>query len=264
MAKFSPKLVGFLCNWCSYAGADLAGVSRIQYPPNLRIVRVMCSGRVDPVIVLRSLMDGIDGVLVLGCHPGDCHYITGNLFAEKKMELTEKLLIKAGICSDRLHLDWVSAAEGERFATIVTDFTQRIRSLGKIGSSEGLEEHELADRLSAVHNALSGEKLRWLAGSELKLRNEGNVYGEQVEVEKLLDVVDQNADEEYNKNRILLMLEREPLSVRDIADRLELCPADVLKYVVSMENAGRIFLADVKERSPRYTAAQGVGSSRNT
>ena len=261
MAEFNPKLVGFLCNWCSYAGADLAGVSRIQYPPNLRIVRVMCSGRVDPVIILRSFMDGIDGVLVLGCHPGDCHYLTGNLFAEKKIELTEKLLAKAGICSDRLRLDWVSAAEGERFATIVTDFTQRIKSLGEIGSSEGLKGHELSDRLSAIHNALSGEKLRWLSGSELKLRNEGNVYGEQVEVKMFMDVVDQNAEEEYNKNRILLMLEREPLSVKDIADRLELCPADVLKHVVSMENAGNVFLADVQERSPRYTAAQGVGSS---
>ena len=126
MAEFSPKLVGFLCNWCSYAGADLAGVSRIQYPPNLRIVRLMCSGRADPVIVLRSLMDGIDGVLVLGCHPGDCHYITGNLFAEKKMQLTGKLLDKAGISPDRLRLDWVSAAEGERFASIVTEFTQKV------------------------------------------------------------------------------------------------------------------------------------------
>ena len=262
MAKFSPKLVGFLCNWCSYAGADLAGVSRIQYPPNLRIVRLMCSGRADPVIVMRSFMDGIDGVLVLGCHPGDCHYITGNLFAEKKMKLTGKLLDKAGICPDRLRLDWVSAAEGERFAGIVTDFTHKIQSLGPIGTipDEKGTERELTDRLSAVHNALAGEKLRWLAGSELKLRMEGNVYGEMIEEEKVLDVVEQNADEEYIKNRILLMLGREPLSVRDVAGRLQLCPADVLRHVVAMENAGTVSLADVKERSPRYVAVQGMGS----
>jgi F420-non-reducing hydrogenase iron-sulfur subunit len=261
MAKFSPKLVGFLCNWCSYAGADLAGVSRIQYPPNLRIVRLMCSGRADPVIVVQSLMDRIDGVLVLGCHPGDCHYMTGNLFAEKKMKLTGKLLDKAGICPDRVRLDWVSAAEGERFAGIVTDFTQKIQTLGPIGESECLDEQELTDRLSAVYNALAGEKLRWLAGSELKLQMDGNVYGEAIEEEKVLDVVEQNAQEEYTKNRILLMLEREPLSVRDVASRLQLCPADVLKYVVMMENAGTVSLADVQERSPRYTAAQGVGAS---
>ena len=209
MAEFNPKLVGFLCNWCSYAGADLAGVSRIQYPPNLRIIRVMCSGRVDPVIILESFMNGIDGVLVLGCHPGDCHYISGNLFAEKKIKLTIDLLVKAGIHHNRLHLDWVSAAEAERFASIVTDFTQQVKSLGPIGKAEELDGQELIDRLNAVHGALAGEKLRWLVGSELKLLTEGNVYGEKVEEEELLSVVEQSADEEYAKNRILLMLKRE-------------------------------------------------------
>jgi F420-non-reducing hydrogenase iron-sulfur subunit len=256
MDEFSPKLVGFLCNWCSYAGADLAGVSRIQYPPNLRIVRVMCSGRVDPVIVLQSLIDGIDGVLVLGCHPGDCHYISGNLLAEKKMKLTGNLLIKAGIHPDRLRLDWVSAAEGERFANIVTDFTRQIQSLGAIGAAEGLDARELKDRLNAVCNALAGEKLRWLVGNELKLRTEGNVYGERVEEEELLSVLEENADEEYAKNRILLMLKQEPLSVKDVANRLQICPANILKYVVAMENAGIVSIADVQGRSPRYTAVE--------
>jgi F420-non-reducing hydrogenase iron-sulfur subunit len=255
MAEFSPKLVGFLCNWCSYAGADLAGVSRIQYPPNLRIIRVMCSGRVDPVIVLQSLIDGIDGVLVLGCHPGDCHYIAGNLFAEKKMQLTSNLLVKAGIHRDRLKLDWVSAAEGERFANIVTDFTQRIQSLGPIGQAEGLDRGELNDRLIAVQGALSGEKLRWLVGRELKLVEEGNVYGEEVQEGELLSVVEENIENEYTRNRILLMLKKEPLSVKDVASRLEICPADILRHVVAMENAGTVSLADVQGRSPRYVAA---------
>jgi len=262
MSRFNPKLVGFLCNWCSYAGADLAGVSRIQYPPNLRIIRVMCSGRVDPVIVIKSLIDGIDGVLVLGCHPGDCHYLTGNLFAEKKMKLTGNLLTKAGIHPDRLRLDWVSAAEGERFANIVTDFTRQVQSLGPIGTSEELDGQELVDRLNAAHNAMAGEKLRWLVGSELKLRTEGNVYGEKVEEEKLLNVIEQNADEEYIKNRILLMLKREPLSVKDVADNLHICPADILRHVVTMENTGMVSLSDVQGRSPRYTAVERVASSR--
>ena len=260
MAEFSPKLVGFLCNWCSYAGADLAGVSRLQYPPNLRIIRVMCSGRVDPVIVLQSFMDGIDGVLVLGCHPGDCHYISGNLFAEKKINLTSTLLVKAGIHPDRLRLDWVSAAEGERFANIVTDFTQQVRSLGPIGAAEELDEQELANRLGAVRNAMAGEKLRWLVGSELKLRTEGNVYGEKVQEDMLLTVIAENADEEYAKNRILLMLKGEPLSIKDIADRLHICPADTLKYVVAMENAGTVSFADVVGRSPRYAAVERAAS----
>jgi len=262
MAEFNPKLVGFLCNWCSYAGADLAGVSRIQYPPNLRIIRVMCSGRVDPVIVLQSLMDGIDGVLVLGCHPGDCHYISGNLFAEKKMQLTSNLLVKAGIHHDRLKLDWVSAAEGERFASIVTNFTKQVQSLGPIGEAEGLDllcckenTEELSDRLSAVQSAVSGEKLRWLVGRELKLLEEGNVYGEKVEEGEIFDLVEENMENEYIRNRILLMLKREPLSVKDVASRLQACPADVLRHVVAMENAGTASLADVQGRSPRYIAS---------
>ena len=256
MAEFSPKLVGFLCNWCSYAGADLAGVSRIQYPPNLRIIRVMCSGRIDPVIVLQSLMDGVDGVLVLGCHPGDCHYITGNLFAEKKMNLTSNLLVKAGIHRDRLKLDWVSAAEGERFASIVTGFTKQIQSLGPIGEAEGLDTGELNDRLSAVQSALSGEKLRWLVGRELKLLEEGNVYDEKVEQNEIMDLIQENMDKEYVRNRMLLMLKKEPLSVKNVASRLEACPADILRHIVAMEDAGTVSLADVQGRSPRYTASE--------
>jgi F420-non-reducing hydrogenase iron-sulfur subunit len=255
MAEFKPKLVGFLCNWCSYAGADLAGVSRIQYAPNLRIIRVMCSGRVDPVIVLQSLIDRIDGVLVLGCHPGDCHYIAGNLFAEKKIKLTGNLLVKAGIHPERLRLDWVSAAEGERFANIVTDFTQQIQSLGPIGEAERLDREELNDRLSAVQSALSGEKLRWLVGRELKLVEEGNVYGEKVEEDEILSVIQENIEKEYTRNRILNMMRKEPLSVKDVAGRLEICPADILRHIVAMENAGAVSLVDVQDRSPRYAVA---------
>jgi len=127
---FEPKILGFLCNWCSYAGADLAGVSRFQYPPALRIIRVMCSGRVDPVFVLRAFLRGADGVMVLGCHPGDCHYATGNYYAANRVVVLKQLLELAEINPDRLMLDWVSAGEGERFATLVGDFTQRIRDLG--------------------------------------------------------------------------------------------------------------------------------------
>jgi F420-non-reducing hydrogenase iron-sulfur subunit len=122
--------VGFLCNWCSYAGADLAGVSRFQYPPNLRVIRVMCSGRVDPVIVLEMFANGADGVIVTGCHPGDCHYVAGNLYEERKIKMLKKLLALTGLELDRLRLEWVSAAEGQRFAQVVTEFTEQIEKLG--------------------------------------------------------------------------------------------------------------------------------------
>lgn len=130
MENFEPKIVGFLCNWCCYAGADLAGISRIQYPPNIRVIRVMCSGRVDPTFILSALKDGADGVFIGGCHPGDCHYQEGNYNAMRRFYLLKKLLAQFGIEDDRVRLEWVSAAEGERFAKVITDMTEKVRKLG--------------------------------------------------------------------------------------------------------------------------------------
>lgn len=130
MAKFEPKILGFLCNWCSYAGADLAGVSRFQYPPNIRIIRVMCSSRVDPAFVLEAFRIGEDGVLVAGCHPGDCHYLTGNYRTARRVALLKKFMSQLGLEPERLRLEWVSAAEGERFAKVVKEMTEELRKLG--------------------------------------------------------------------------------------------------------------------------------------
>ena len=128
---FEPKIVGFLCNWCSYAGADLAGVSRIQYPPNIRIIRVMCSGRIDPVFVLEAFKNGADGVLVAGCHlPSDCHYISGNFKALRRMSLLKVVLEQFGIEPERLRLEWISASEGDKFAAAVKDMVNRLKALG--------------------------------------------------------------------------------------------------------------------------------------
>ncbi|MCW3976861.1 MAG: hydrogenase iron-sulfur subunit [Candidatus Bathyarchaeota archaeon] len=129
-SEFRPKIMGFLCNWCSYAGADLAGVSRIQYPPTLRIVRVMCSGRVHPVFILEAFRSGADGVLVAGCHHGDCHYLAGNYKAQNRVLLLKKVLEQLGLEPERLRLEWVSASEGDRFATVIKDMTEEIKKLG--------------------------------------------------------------------------------------------------------------------------------------
>jgi len=129
--EFEPKIIGFLCNWCAYAGADLAGVSRIQYPPNIRIVRVMCSGRVDPSFILEALKDGADGVLVAGCHlPSDCHYISGNFKALRRIKLLKKVLEQFGIEPERVRLEWISASEGDKFATVVKEMVEQIKKLG--------------------------------------------------------------------------------------------------------------------------------------
>ncbi len=141
MAEFEPKIIAFLCNWCSYAGADLAGTSRIQYAPNVRVIRVMCSGRVAPVFILKALQLGADGVLVLGCHPGDCHYVEGNYKTLRRMALLRKTLSQLGIEDERVHLDWVSASEGVRFASIVNNMTEKIRALGPLRPNHGEEKH---------------------------------------------------------------------------------------------------------------------------
>jgi coenzyme F420-reducing hydrogenase delta subunit len=130
--NWEPKIVTFLCNWCSYAGADLAGVSRLQYPHNIRIIRVPCSGRVNPFYILKVLQNGIDGVLVSGCHPGDCHYISGNLIARRKFALLKNFLEYVGIEPQRVQFSWVSAAEGGRFVDIIQKVTGEIKELGPI------------------------------------------------------------------------------------------------------------------------------------
>ena len=127
---YKPRIVAFLCNWCSYAGADLAGVSRFQYPPHIKVIRVPCSGRVNPLFILRALQSGADGVLVSGCHPGDCHYATGNYYARRRFALLKKLLDLVGLEPGRVHFSWVSAAEGEKFAGIVRKVTDAVKELG--------------------------------------------------------------------------------------------------------------------------------------
>lgn len=129
--QWEPKIVAFLCNWCSYAGADLAGTGRIQYPPNIRVIRVPCSGRVNPLYIIRALQEGADGVLVSGCHPGDCHYSSGNMYARRKFTLLKNLLEYVGIEPERVQFSWVSASEGARFAEVVTKVTEDIKRLGK-------------------------------------------------------------------------------------------------------------------------------------
>ncbi|MGQ9674071.1 MAG: hydrogenase iron-sulfur subunit [Chloroflexota bacterium] len=140
---FEPKIVGFLCNWCSYAGADSAGTARMAFAPNVRVIRVMCSGRVDPTFILKAFREGADGVLVAGCHPGDCHYSEGNYKTLRRMPLVNNLLSQFGIEPERFRWEWVSAAEGAKWASVVNEMTETIRQLGPLNWPANLEvEHE--------------------------------------------------------------------------------------------------------------------------
>ena len=137
---FEPKIVGFLCNWCSYTGADLAGTARIKYAPNIRSIRVMCSGRIEPTFIIKALYEGADGVLIAGCHPGDCHYQEGNYKALRRYRMLKRILPEYGVEPERVRLEWVAASEGERFANIVDEFTDQLRELGPLGIKDSLAE----------------------------------------------------------------------------------------------------------------------------
>lgn len=130
MADFEPKIVGFLCNWCTYAGADLAGTSRMQYPPNIRPIRVMCSGSVDSAYILRALLEGADGVFIGGCHPGDCHYVSGNYKKRRRITVLKSILKSLGLDDDRVWIRWISASEGKRYADSISKMTAHLKRLG--------------------------------------------------------------------------------------------------------------------------------------
>ena len=134
MSEFEPNIVAFLCNWCSYAGADLTGTTRTHYPPTVKVIRVMCTGRVNPLFVLQALRQGADGVLISGCHPGECHYLKGNFLARRRFLLMNNLLEYIGINPSRIRMSWVSASEGKKFADVITEVTEDIKKLGPLKS----------------------------------------------------------------------------------------------------------------------------------
>ena len=246
--NFEPKILSFLCNWCAYAGADLAGISRFQYPPNTRVIRVMCSGRIDPIFIPKAFLAGFDGTMVLGCHPGDCHYLTGNFQAERKIHLARKLFEMAKIGSERILLDWVSAGEGERFARVVRQFVEKIRQLGPFDLN-----HEMKERLHAIKASLDGEKIRWMVGKGPELLEKENVYGEQMSSEKIEGVIEGTIRDEFIKNRIMLLVQSKPLPATEISDTLNLKLKDTLSYLVSLVGDGKIGFDPSEEgKVPRY------------
>ncbi len=254
---FEPDILGFLCNWCSYAGADLAGVSRFQYPPNLRIIRVMCSARIDPTIVLEAFIRGLDGVMVLGCHLGDCHYMTGNYYTERRMKTTKNVLKNVGLSPERLLVDWVSAAEGERFAGLVKDFTETVKKLGPLGKETALEPSQLRIRLVAAKDALAQERIRWLVGRERELVEDKNVFGDRVSQEEFDHLMLQAIEKEFAKRRILLSIGEGTLSVKEIAQRVEASSREVLRNMISLERDGLVSVVGIEGHSPRYRRVVG-------
>ncbi len=258
MSNFEPKIIGFLCNWCSYAGADLAGVSRIQYPPNLRVIRVMCSGRVDPVIILDMFANGADGVIVMGCHPGDCHYIEGNLHEERKIKMLKNLVELTGLESGRLRLEWVSAAEGQRFARIITDFTEQVKKLGPSPVKGTSPNKSLLDNILAAKEAAADTRLRTLVGRERELTEKENVYHEKLTQEEFDTLLYGAVEAEFLRQKIRLLTKNEPFSVKQLAGAMGADPADILDNIVNMRRRRMITLDHIEGTTPFYKALEVV------
>ena len=248
---FEPKILGFLCNWCSYAGADLAGVSRIQYPTNIRVIRVMCSGRVDPVFIAEAFINGIDGVIVLGCHLGDCHYISGNYETELKMKMLSKLLNFIDF-SDRIRLDWVSAGEGNRFAQIVGEFTEHIRKLGPSPLKEKKKKTEILDNLNTIKAVLSDRRLRGLVARQRELTTEGNIYNKVISSEEFEKFLDDAILNELLRHKIMIKIREKGKSVPNIAKEIGIEPYKVLQHIVTLRARGWVDVDEINEEIPTF------------
>ncbi|MCX6657255.1 MAG: hydrogenase iron-sulfur subunit [Euryarchaeota archaeon] len=247
--EWEPKIIGFLCNWCSYAGADLCGVSRYQYPTNVRPVRVMCSTRISPHLVLDIFKAGADGILMGGCHLNDCHYISGNFYTEKRVRLMKKLLEDAGIDPKRLRLEWVSASEGEKFSKVVTEFTEQVK---KLGPSNVKKDYVLKTMVAAADGASETFRLRALVGKELDLEKKGNVYGNKLEQTELEKLIDQATKEEFERAFILELSKSKARSVKELGKIMNVPTDKVLRHIVALRQKNLLAMEHPEGFTPTY------------
>lgn len=221
---FQPKMIGFVCNWCCYGGADLCGVSRFQYPPQIRLIRVMCSARVDLLHILRAFSIGQDGVFVGGCHFCDCHYVTnGNFNAFSMVQVARKILAYLGIKPDRLRIEWVSAGEGIRFANFMNEFSAQCQQMGPLGQAEGIEESELKRKLEAVRRLAPYIKLVLTQKLNVPDRTE-NAYRRFFTSDDFDRLFQESISGKLTMSQIMLLLRERPLSIGAISELLHLNP----------------------------------------
>jgi F420-non-reducing hydrogenase iron-sulfur subunit len=253
---FMPKIIGFMCNWSLPTEVDIASPSRIQGYPKIRIVRVMCVGRIDPVIVLETFAKGADGVLVIGCHRPDCHYIEGNLQAERKIKMLKKLISQTDLEPERLRLDLIYASEIECFSKIIDDFRNQVTALGKSPLAGEKPDKTILAGIIAAKAVAGDSRLRTLVGREKSLIEEGNVYDEKVGQEEFDEVMDKSIDAEYIRNRIRLLVKDDPMSVEGLANHLGLDPKNVLRHVVVLRQRGSVALDRIEGEDPLYIALE--------
>jgi coenzyme F420-reducing hydrogenase delta subunit len=251
--EYEPRIIGFLCSWCSYSGADAAGVQREVYPSNMRPITVPCSGSVDPVMIFEALERGADGVLLVGCPMGGCHYHTGNYLAKARVSAIRQILSEAGLNPGRVEISWIGASDGKKYARLIGRFTSSIARMGRIGtemveSSDGLKEN-----LEAARFVANSERLRWLIGRGRDLEEKGDAFGEKSK--RIESVISECIKEEFLKSRILIAARDGGRSCNQIAEMLGE-PADrVLASLIQLEKEGQIRQSGEKDRAPTYEAA---------
>jgi F420-non-reducing hydrogenase iron-sulfur subunit len=237
-SEFKPTIIGFLCNWCCYGGADLAGVSRFQYPPYLRVIRLMCSGRVDLSFIFRTLAKKADGVFIGGCHLNDCHYNPeGNYDALGNTLMAKRILEKIGVNPERLRLEWVSAGEGVRFAEVITSFSAKVKSLGPLGSSEGIPVDELSGRLRMAEELVPYIKLVERERLRVPVRTEEG-YQRFFGSERFERLFDELVLDKLVMSRIMGFVRRHPVQANEIPGRLDLDPSEVARHLRQLTERG--------------------------
>jgi F420-non-reducing hydrogenase iron-sulfur subunit len=249
--EFKPTIIGFLCNWCCYGGADLAGVSRFQYPPYLRVIRLMCSGRVDLSFIFRTFAKKADGVFVGGCHLNDCHYNPeGNYDAMGNVLMAKRILEKVGVNPDRLRLEWVSAGEGTRFAEVMNDFSAKVKSLGPLGSSEGVAVAELSSRLQTAEELVPYIKLVERERLRVPVRTEEG-YRQFFGSQAFDDLFNELILDKLVMSRIMGFVRKQPVAAMEIPGQLQLEPSEVARHLQHLTERGLVKF----DRGQRLVAA---------
>ena len=235
-AEFEPIVVAFCCNWCAYAGADLAGTSRFEYPTNVRVIRVMCTGRIDPTFILSAFRCGVDGVLIAGCHPGDCHYVKGNYAMERRFNFLKDVLGHLGIEPERLVLEWVSAGEGGKFAALIRNVTRQIKDLGP---------SPLKKTTDAAIEALKMQRLRWVMGI--------SQVGVRIDEARYHLVVDNIMKEEIERQMLIgAIKEKGPMTIKELSETTDIPPDRILRHIISLRKAGSVSEVGEKEHGYLY------------
>ena len=256
MSSEKLKIVCFMCNWVFCDKPESVTHQEQQIPFDVNIVRVMCIGRIDPVVVLETFEKGADGILLIGCTPPDCHFIEGNIYAEHTVRLLKKLLALTALEPERLELRWSSPIEEVELIQILTDFAAQVQKFGISPLAGERPDARALLGVSAAKNAAEDFRLRVLAGSEKELTEKVNVYGEKISQEEFDALIDEVVKAEFIRQKIHILTEQKPLSVKELAAITQMKPASVLRHIVDMRRKGMIALDHVEETTPLYKALE--------